>query len=331
LYYFRRNPTVVKLTLTQAEKEHLISMGRLSNNLKSRSVTMLTARSAFKLHGSKMVKDGRWVTDDYDEDAVRAECVEKGMVPGSLVGELPDLNIYPIGDVGQPIRTHAYSHLSGPSGTSGVGAGSGNLNAGGGGSSGIYRSGGPTTHFGGAGLGPFDDPYYFGGGAGSAGAAARRAALSRDGIGEDNWMWKTALRVHESNEAFRGMRKGRLQGAAITLDPPDSDRGAIDGGIEETLRAIRDLVDETGAPIPQPDPGDPEVLARKRRRTDENAGAALGVYEPHTDSFLYRADTQPTRARIEHVLGHPMVTGDKKSWRSGVGCYLGRYSVRGPL
>ena len=56
LYYFRRNPSVVKLTLSQPEKEHLISLGRLSNNLKSRSVTMIAVRSAFKVHGSKMIK-----------------------------------------------------------------------------------------------------------------------------------------------------------------------------------------------------------------------------------------------------------------------------------
>lgn len=56
LYYFRRNPSVVKLSLSQAEKDHLISLGRLSTNLKSRSVTIVTARSAFKLHGAKMVK-----------------------------------------------------------------------------------------------------------------------------------------------------------------------------------------------------------------------------------------------------------------------------------
>lgn len=56
LYYFRRNPAVVKLTLSQAEKDHLISLGRLSVSLKSRSVTIVTARSAFKLHGAKMVK-----------------------------------------------------------------------------------------------------------------------------------------------------------------------------------------------------------------------------------------------------------------------------------
>ena len=265
---------------------------------------------------------------------MRAECIEKGITPGSPVGELPDLNIYPIGDIGQPIRTHAYSLVSGGAGgAGGVGGGPGNLNAsGGGGSSGIYRSGGPTTHFGGAGLGPFDDPYYFGSGAGSAGAAARRAALSRDGVGEDNWMWKTALRVHESNEAFRAMRKGRLLGAAISLDTSKSDHGVLDGGIEETLQVVRDFVDETGAPIPQPDAEDPEFIARKLTRVDE-ANAALGVYEPHTDSFLCkfsifeflhcvlvplllyladRTDTQPTRARMEHTLGHPMITGDKK-------------------
>lgn len=56
LYYFRRNLLLVKLTLSQAEKEHLIELGRLSSNLKSRSVTMLTARSAYKAHGAKMLK-----------------------------------------------------------------------------------------------------------------------------------------------------------------------------------------------------------------------------------------------------------------------------------
>jgi chromatin structure-remodeling complex protein RSC7 len=56
LYYFRRNPTLVKLALNTHEKDRLIEMGRLSANLKSRSVTMLTARSAYKAQGAKMIK-----------------------------------------------------------------------------------------------------------------------------------------------------------------------------------------------------------------------------------------------------------------------------------
>lgn len=56
LYYFRRNPMMLKLNLTQAEKEYLIDLGKLHTNLRHRSVTMVTARSAFKQHGAKIVR-----------------------------------------------------------------------------------------------------------------------------------------------------------------------------------------------------------------------------------------------------------------------------------
>ena len=55
LYYFRRNLLAFKLNATQPEKEHLIAQGKLGSHLKTRSVTLITARSAFKLHGSKMI------------------------------------------------------------------------------------------------------------------------------------------------------------------------------------------------------------------------------------------------------------------------------------
>jgi len=53
LYYFRRNPLAFKLNATQPEKEFLIEIGKLGSHLRTRSVTLITARSAFKLHGSK--------------------------------------------------------------------------------------------------------------------------------------------------------------------------------------------------------------------------------------------------------------------------------------
>jgi len=56
LYYFRRNPMMLKLNLSQAEKEYLIDLSKLHTNLRHRSVTMVTARSAFKQHGAKIVK-----------------------------------------------------------------------------------------------------------------------------------------------------------------------------------------------------------------------------------------------------------------------------------
>jgi len=53
LYYFRRNPLAHKLNATQIEKEFLIEIGKLGSHLRTRSVTLITARSAFKMHGSK--------------------------------------------------------------------------------------------------------------------------------------------------------------------------------------------------------------------------------------------------------------------------------------
>jgi len=55
LYYFRRNPLAFKLNATQPEKDYLISESKLGSHLRTRNVTLITARSAFKLHGSKMI------------------------------------------------------------------------------------------------------------------------------------------------------------------------------------------------------------------------------------------------------------------------------------
>jgi hypothetical protein len=60
LYYFRRNPLAFKLNATQPEKDYLIEIGKLGPHLRTRSVTLITARSAYKLHGAKMLI-GAWV------------------------------------------------------------------------------------------------------------------------------------------------------------------------------------------------------------------------------------------------------------------------------
>lgn len=56
LYYFRRNPLAIKLNANQLEKDRLIEEGKLGSHLKTRSVTLITARSAYKLHGAKMIQ-----------------------------------------------------------------------------------------------------------------------------------------------------------------------------------------------------------------------------------------------------------------------------------
>jgi len=86
LYFFRRNPLIHKLSCSQPEKDRLIELGKLSGNLKSRAVTMVSARNVFKVMGATFVAgkphfpfialnsmeadpvryvDGKYILDDY--------------------------------------------------------------------------------------------------------------------------------------------------------------------------------------------------------------------------------------------------------------------------
>ncbi|KNZ74089.1 Chromatin structure-remodeling complex subunit RSC7 [Termitomyces sp. J132] len=182
LYYFRRNPLAFKLNATQPEKDYLITQGKLGSHLRTRSVTLITARSAFKLHGSKMVVDGKWVIDDYYEEKVTEEIAALGLKPGDPVGELPDPN--------------ATSHNEVTSlavASTGATAGKGDRVGGG-----IYRAGGPTTIFGSSGWGPYSDGPL---------NAVRKSLLSRDGVDEENWMFMMAQRVLEAGQEWAKWRK----------------------------------------------------------------------------------------------------------------------------
>lgn len=68
LYFFRRNPWIHKLNCTQDEKEILINMKRLHINLRSRQVTIVTARNCFRVFGARFVKSwwrfGSVLTDE---------------------------------------------------------------------------------------------------------------------------------------------------------------------------------------------------------------------------------------------------------------------------
>ncbi|KAF8128714.1 chromatin remodelling complex Rsc7/Swp82 subunit-domain-containing protein [Boletus edulis] len=177
LYYFRRNALALKLSASQQEKEALIQAGKLGAHLKTRSVTLVTARSAYKLHGAKMIIDGRWVTDDYYEGRVLADITAKGLSPGDFVGELPD-----------PLATSASNipAISAPSQTfSGT-------------NQGVYRAGGPTTLFGASGWGPFSDGPH---------SAVRKSMLTREGLTKDNWMSEAARRIQEMNSEWTKMRQ----------------------------------------------------------------------------------------------------------------------------
>ncbi|KZW00330.1 hypothetical protein EXIGLDRAFT_604510 [Exidia glandulosa HHB12029] len=245
LYFFRRNPLMLKLTLTHVEKEFLIDNGNLSAHLRSRSVTMVTARSAFKLQGAKMIKDGRWVVDDYYEEQALADTLAKGLQPGDPVGELGEPQGY-----GQAAAKEEVGPLS-------MGG-----KLGGDGTTSIYKSGGPTTFFGGTGMGVFAPD-----GEPAPGRARRPTAeviKAWEGLSIE-WMHLTAMAVGEVNDHYARMRR-------------------------EALKAYRSDADVDEVKDAEP----PANLAR-------TTGPALGVYEPHSGLVHYRADTQPTHAHWEPV------------------------------
>ncbi|KAI0657495.1 chromatin remodelling complex Rsc7/Swp82 subunit-domain-containing protein [Cubamyces menziesii] len=187
LYYFRRNPLALKLNATQWEKEYLIEQGKLGSHLKTRSVTLVTARSAYKLHGAKMLLDGRWIVDDYYEDKVLEEITAKGLRPGDLVGELQD-----------PNAMNEVAALAG--GASNAVQSSKNERSGGG--FGMYRAGGPTTIFGGSGWGPYSDGPL---------NAVRKSYLTREGVNEENWMYVAAERTIEATSDWAKLRRENLR------------------------------------------------------------------------------------------------------------------------
>ncbi|KAF8639179.1 hypothetical protein AX17_001666 [Amanita inopinata Kibby_2008] len=266
LYYFRRNALALKLNATQPEKDYLISEGKLGSHLRTRSVTLVTARSAFKLHGSKMIIDGRWVVDDYYEGKMLEEITAKGLKPGDPVGELPD-----------PNAPHHSNELSSLTGGAGAGAGRGERGSGGG----IYRAGGPTTIFGGSGWGPYSDGPL---------NAVRKSLLSRDGVTEENWMYMMAMRVIDAGEEWTKCRKEALK--------PYSGIDAV-GGHDGTMASsfIRAKLKEVEEEEVDAKENVTDPVAKKRKVSYDKDEPPLGVYEPHTGIVQYRTDTQPTRSR----------------------------------
>ncbi|KAI0074934.1 hypothetical protein K474DRAFT_1685549 [Panus rudis PR-1116 ss-1] len=298
LYYFRRNPLAMKLNATQAEKDYLIAEGKLGGHLKTRSVTLITARSAYKLHGAKMVVDGRWVVDDYYEDKVLAEITEKGLKPGDPVGELENTTQ---ANAALAAAAEAFTALE----TSGNRLGSGAATS-------MYKPGGPTTIFGGSGWGPYSDGPL---------NAVRKSLLNRDGLNEENWMYVAAVRTGESNREWARLRRENLKvfggiygdshpgaqggaGSGSGTQPPqqqsqqrpglgqddmDVDIVGVDDGTTAKKRAI--------ANEKRPDTG---ASSNKKQRFLEGP-YPMGIYEPHTAQVFYRSDTQPTSARWEYV------------------------------
>lgn len=235
------------------------------------------------------VVDGKLVVDDYYEEKALADATAKGLKAGDPVGELPD----------PQQQSNEAAALAAAAKAAAGGGNKGDRGSG----LGVYRTGGPTTIFGGSGWGPFSDgPLNVG----------KKAMLNREGVNEENWMMAMAERTLEANQAWAKGRKESLKalGGILGNKNKEKDQNApvdVDGSSPK-----RELDVE----------GDDDAMeSRPAKKSKEDKGAdilPLGIYEPHSgivhctccecyldctssnDSILLvidRNDTQPTRSK----------------------------------
>ncbi|KAI8639545.1 chromatin remodelling complex Rsc7/Swp82 subunit-domain-containing protein [Parasitella parasitica] len=79
--FFHKHPSLKRVRINDEEKATLKGMGLLHQWSKHRDVAVVTARSVFKCFGSKMVKRGRRIRDDYYENDHPEESPSKHTVP----------------------------------------------------------------------------------------------------------------------------------------------------------------------------------------------------------------------------------------------------------
>lgn len=216
LYFFRRNPMIHKLTCVQEEKDRLIELGRLSGNLKSRAVTMVSARNTFKVMGATFIQDGKYVVDDYYE--------EKSIAAGHKPGEPAFIEAY---DPDKDTGTLATSKGNAPPGATTLGL---NHLIGHPGKPKVPGAelltghiGGVLPTFGGVGTLPF----------GRAWDPVARKAKPAAHLKWDTWMRQYAEITREENAKFVGIRRGNVGQVQVGLNVDENEEDCYEWVEEE--------------------------------------------------------------------------------------------------
>lgn len=85
-FLFQKHINLYRFTVEESAKFKLINDGYLPVSFKTRHAYLITARSAFKEFGARLIVDGKQVDDDYYEQ----EAIDKGAIKGALIN--PTLN-----------------------------------------------------------------------------------------------------------------------------------------------------------------------------------------------------------------------------------------------
>lgn len=148
------------------------------------------------------------MVDDYYEDQALEDCKTQNLQPYALVGalEAPQRNV-----LGEPAGGPLVFSNRAP----------------------FYPIGGPTTHWGHAGLDPWTD----------ARIGNKRTRLEAMGVSGTNWMWKMALEARERERELRREREGRMvafstDGKMSVYDTERLPEGKEGGEGESASRAV---------------------------------------------------------------------------------------------
>lgn len=280
LYFFRQNPLLIKLSCSEKEKALLVEQGILGANLLTRNVTIVAVRNVYKIQGAKVVKDGRFILDDYFE----AEARELGkMETEAVVEEEAAAAAAPAPRAVERKRdadrdrgrrrpdafTFSTSDLQG--------------NA-------IY------TTFGDAGLSPFER---------AKGWNARRVNLQKADIDETNWMMEMARSVRGMNHEILVSRTERLKAFPRPYE-------GIDLEVQEEEEEGKKAKDE------EPDAEDEEKEERpvpKKKATPSKH--PVGFFEPLTNMPHYSCLTQPSWATLSRIRDRPLLGKQAEEGRNG--------------
>jgi chromatin structure-remodeling complex protein RSC7 len=197
--------------------------------------------------------DGKWVTDDYYEDECLAKCAENGFTPYA-----------PVQEEEIAAATHGVAGIRGDREREQLIAIS-KTNA----LSPFYTLGGPSTHFGGAGIDPWSDGGY----------GNKRARLRGAGVTAEDWMYKTALESRGIDQLLKGYREERVG----LLEGKDLN-GWVWNTEERTDRPSKTEI--TGGESPKPSGLKPPTMDRQRSGLSREV-----TFEPEPTIF------EPSRQR----------------------------------
>ena len=136
--------------------------------------------------------------------------------------------------------------------------------------------------FGGIGWGPYSDGPL---------NAVRKSILSRDGVGEENWMYMMATRVSDASSEWSKLREeavkvvegvgGLVMGGAL-MPPTDASAGNNKPAVREVQEAEDGVENEADVQDQPLVDGETKPVAKKRKRIERTA---VGVYDPHSHTI----------------------------------------------